>query len=224
MGGLEATREIRRSLPSPKNNIPIFALTAHAFSTEVQNCKNAGMNEFISKPINITDLKSKIIRLLNKIIPTKDELSKKSVINSNGEYVNRQSQKINGIKIKNPLPKNTAKKTKESIIDLKSLKQLAGNDETTLQTYINLLLKNTPAELKKLEEDTQNEDWDELSKIAHKLKSTVGHMGIKKIQETIRTVENNSARKLLLEEIPQQVEEVVKYCKLGLKELEKISN
>jgi len=69
MGGLDATKEIRNKLPKPKNEIPIFALTAHAFSTEVENCKNAGMNEFISKPVSIRDLKSKIINTLNKIIP-----------------------------------------------------------------------------------------------------------------------------------------------------------
>ncbi len=221
MGGLEATRAIRQLLPSPKNNIPIFALTAHAFSTEVQNCKNAGMNEFVSKPIKIKDLKSKIIKTLNQVMPKKTELSQ-SVVSSNGEYLNGNTTKTNGRKIMNDMQNGTMQNGHESVIDLESLRQLSGNDDSTLKTYISLLLKNTPDELKKLEEDTQNKDWEELSKIAHKLKGTVGYMGIKQIEETIRTVENNSARKLQLEEIPLQVEEVVKYCNLGLKELEKI--
>jgi len=220
MGGLEATRKIRK-LPSPKNNIPIFALTAHAFSTEVQNCKNAGMNEFISKPVNIKDLKTKITRFLNQIIPAKEELSEKSVVNSNGEYVNVQLTKVNGIKLTDHESNSTTQNEHESVIDLEFLKELSANDDK-LKTYINLILKDTPAELIKLKQDTQNKDWDELTKIAHKLKGTVGYMGIKKIEETIRVVENNSARKLQLEEIPQQVDEVVKYCNLGLKELEKI--
>lgn len=220
MGGLEATREIRKSLPAPKNNIPIFALTAHAFSTEVQNCKNAGMNEFISKPIKIKDLKSKIIRLLNQVIPAKkDELA---VAKPNGVHLNGTTNQINGINIATNLKDNTVQNEYESVIDLESLKQISENDTNKLQRYINLLLKNTPNELEKLKQDTENEDWDELTKIAHKLKGTVGYMGIKKIEETIRIVENNSARKLQLEDIPKQVEEVVKYCNLGLKELEKI--
>jgi len=220
MGGLDATREIRSTLPSPKNEIPIFALTAHAFSTEVQNCKNAGMNEFISKPINIKDLKSKIINTLNYIIPASKEPSNKKRIN--GIHKNGHASKPNGVKISETLINNTEMNGHESVIDLEPLKQLSGNDDTTLKTYISLLLKNTPSELEKLEKDTENKDWEELSKIAHKLKGTVGYMGITKIQETIRTVENNSARKLQLEEIPQQVEQVIKYCNLGLKELEKI--
>jgi len=195
-------------------------LTAHAFSTEVQNCKNAGMNEFVSKPINIKDLKSKIIKTLNKVIPASKEANNKKQVN--GNHKNGQTIHQNGVKISKTLINNTEMNGHESVIDLESLKQLSGNDDTTLKTYIKLLLKNTPSELEKLEQDTQNEDWEELSKIAHKLKGTVGYMGITKIQETIRTVENNSARKLQLEEIPGQVEQVIKYCNLGLKELEKI--
>jgi len=85
-----------------------------------------------------------------------------------------------------------------------------------------MLLKNTPAEIEKLQQDLENKEWDELTKSAHKLKSTVGYMGIEKILETIRAIENNSARQLDLEQIPQQVKEVVKYCNLGLQELEEI--
>ena len=53
MNGLDATRTIR-ALPNPKKcNIPIIAMTADAFSENISECLNAGMNGHIAKPIDI---------------------------------------------------------------------------------------------------------------------------------------------------------------------------
>ena len=53
MNGLEATRNIR-SLSDPwASSIPIIAMTADAFSENVTECLNAGMNGHIAKPIDI---------------------------------------------------------------------------------------------------------------------------------------------------------------------------
>ena len=53
MNGLDATRAIR-ALPDPRvSSIPIIAVTADAFSENVTECLNAGMNGHISKPIDI---------------------------------------------------------------------------------------------------------------------------------------------------------------------------
>ena len=57
--GLEATKKIRE-LKDPASKIPIVALTAHALKEDKEKCLKAGMNDYVSKPINLKQL-SKIL-------------------------------------------------------------------------------------------------------------------------------------------------------------------
>ena len=58
MGGLEATRKIRTLNRPDAATIPIVAMTANAFSDDVRRSREAGMNEHLSKPLEM----EKIIR------------------------------------------------------------------------------------------------------------------------------------------------------------------
>ena len=53
MNGYDAARAIRELPGDYPKRVPIFAMTANAFSEDVQMSRNAGMNEHISKPIDI---------------------------------------------------------------------------------------------------------------------------------------------------------------------------
>ncbi len=64
MDGLEATRRIR-GLPGESGRVPVIALTANAFREDFEQCHAAGMNEFVSKPINRKLLLAKMDEVLN---------------------------------------------------------------------------------------------------------------------------------------------------------------
>lgn len=66
MNGLEATRAIRK-LGSEKRNTLIMAMTASATQEAIQECIDAGMNDYISKPFVPDELEEKITTLLVSI-------------------------------------------------------------------------------------------------------------------------------------------------------------
>ena len=65
MNGLDATRAIRKLEDPWASSIPIVAMTADAFSENVANCLNAGMDGHIAKPVDIK-LVIKEIRRINE--------------------------------------------------------------------------------------------------------------------------------------------------------------
>ncbi|MBR2765846.1 MAG: response regulator [Blautia sp.] len=61
MNGYEAAKAIRAIDRTYAKKIPIIAMTANAFSEDVVNCKKAGMNDHITKPIDI-DVLARVLR------------------------------------------------------------------------------------------------------------------------------------------------------------------
>jgi CheY-like chemotaxis protein len=67
MDGLEATRLIRAVNTTQRlANLPIIAMTAHVFKSDIEQCLKAGMNDHLGKPIDIDDVLKKLNKYLNK--------------------------------------------------------------------------------------------------------------------------------------------------------------
>jgi CheY-like chemotaxis protein len=63
LNGLEATREIRAYEIAVGRRTPIVAMTASAMAEDRQACLDAGMDEYLSKPIAMTELKGVLNRI-----------------------------------------------------------------------------------------------------------------------------------------------------------------
>jgi|TARA_R110001583_G_scaffold53982_2_gene165989 signal transduction histidine kinase/ActR/RegA family two-component response regulator len=68
MDGFEATQAIRRH--AQYRHTPIIALTANNFKDDSDYCFRVGMNDFLSKPVSLTNLKEKIRFWLSKSLGT----------------------------------------------------------------------------------------------------------------------------------------------------------
>lgn len=66
MTGYEATKAIRGMDRPDALSIPIIAMSADAFSDDIQHCLDCGMNAHIAKPIDVTELARLMKRYLNK--------------------------------------------------------------------------------------------------------------------------------------------------------------
>jgi signal transduction histidine kinase len=64
MDGFEASRIIRNRLSPPLSDVPIIAMTASVTREDVEDCFEAGMDEFVAKPFNQAELINKMSRLL----------------------------------------------------------------------------------------------------------------------------------------------------------------
>ncbi|HRK29142.1 MAG TPA: response regulator [Chitinophagales bacterium] len=166
MDGYEATEYIRNKLPAPVCHIPIIAMTAHAFNTNAQRCFDAGMNEFVTKPINPDALYAKLNKVLALILP------------------NQQNTNTNQI------PTTAETPAAGTLTNLDYLKSLSGDDEDTLLLMLETIVADLPNEIATLKKHGAAHNWQELKAIAHKLKSTCAYMGMDTMRELAKSIEN----------------------------------
>lgn len=63
MNGLETTKHIREKFTSPKNRVPIIALTAHNPATFFDDFNDVGFNQLMTKPYSVT----KVLSLIEEV-------------------------------------------------------------------------------------------------------------------------------------------------------------
>lgn len=140
MGGFEASQIIRTEMNS---NIPIIALTANALKGDDLKCLDAGMDDYVSKPFEPEDLRTKIIKYTN----------------NNKEKMKQNKNKENLIEFKNKLS-----------YSLDKLSKMSNGNKEFLAKMISLFVEKTPPLIEALMTSAQNNNWEHVSQIAHQLK------------------------------------------------------
>ena len=165
LGGIETTLKIRES----GDQTPIIALTANAFKTELQKCKDAGMNDYIVKPFEKADFLNVIIRSLeSKMNSKKEKLYSLDKLNEMSDHNKEFIQKMTIIFQK------TISKSLEDLTtaiengNIELVKQIAHKIKPSLH---NLEIKSIYKEIEELE--TSELNLNEIKTKVKKLNSTL---------------------------------------------------
>ena len=146
MDGFEATAAIRARERTTGKHLPIIALTAHAMQGDRQRCLDAGMDDYVAKPIQPLELFEVIDRLMD----------------------DRRSDAAATASIR-PDPPHGA----SPLIDREGLLARVQGDSATLQTFTRLFLADYPIRLGELEAAIGARDAAGIVAAAHTLKGAV---------------------------------------------------
>ncbi len=195
MNGYDATKAIRNELGLHK--LPILAMTAYATTGEAEKTIIAGMDDYISKPFDPKKLFQKIVQLSKHQFPDDNTTSvAKAPI----------STEKNGVDTK--------------VTDLQYLTETTGDDPELMAKMIEIMLRETPEEIKKMEELYSEKKWDRLRAVAHKFKSAVTYMGLNEMKEVVKDIQTNAQNHQNLKRIGDLIQQLKLVCTQALGELE----
>jgi two-component system, sensor histidine kinase len=196
MDGYQATEEIRLNELSSDlgKHIPIIALTAHALTEDEAKCKEAGMDEWVTKPFTRQDLSKALQKWLPEALVISDQPALKTDISTLA-------------KASNVVEDTTA-------INMKFFTQQFKLDNVDDLAFITSLTQafqqNAAQTLSNLQQSIENEDAEQIRKLAHGLKSLSTNVGSGKLTELCMTMEqagktnNLAGTQPLLESMKQE--------------------
>ena len=169
--GFQATREIR-SMEPPYSEIPIIALTAHAIKGDKERCLEAGMDRYVSKPIDPDSLFHTIKSLGLKLSSQTEQETSEPTPSSEEQPVS---------------PPGHLKTT--VTIDRESLLKRAGGSAQVVEMVTKELLKQLPSALEKLQKAVHDKEKEELRRAAHAFRGMVANFGAPELVEPLGELE-----------------------------------
>jgi HPt (histidine-containing phosphotransfer) domain-containing protein len=106
------------------------------------------------------------------------------------------------------------------LFDLTNLNEMLGGDKKAILQMVKIFLQATPESLNELNKCFQKDDLQGVSKLAHKLKSSVDIFAVNDIKQDIRRLENITRDNVNLDEVPELVEKINKVLAETIKQVE----
>ncbi len=176
MDGYEATRKIRQLQPHERNyNIAIVAMTASAMIGDREKCLTSGMDDYMTKPIEIDIIQEKLQYWLHKDRSLKQQAPK------------TKTEPETELKIKND--------SEKLLFDYDAIhKRVSGNHEMVVKICKQSLISMSEIVVDLLTH-LKNKDFDKAQKSAHTLKGASATIGCMQLNTITKTVENNLKQK-----------------------------
>ena len=185
MDGFKATQAIRTS-ETIDNSIPIVAMTAHAMKGDRERCLDAGMDDYVPKPINQGELRKAIDRQLSEMPKSKPEPD---------EAVSTEDQ---------PMDNDIDHK---AFFNHAELSERLGGDEEVVEEVVEFFLQEIPLQMDELRKALDECDFYQMQDLAHGMKGSclnvaAGSMGKAALEIETLIKENE------LDKVPEATEKL----------------
>ena len=197
MDGVNATREIR----ARGFNSPIIAMTANAMVEDREKCTEAGMNDYLSKPVTPDAL----IELLEKWLPTKpkeNQTTNASQVPSSATPEDNNASK--GIS-NNPNPQsssageqnmdstqqttNNETTSDKPVFDQAVLNEQTMDDHDLALIIVESFMSDIPPKLPTIEALIEERDYEKIARETHSIKGAAAYLGGEALREIAGIVE-----------------------------------
>jgi two-component system, sensor histidine kinase and response regulator len=189
MDGYEATAAIRRREESEGRHTPVIAMTANAMQGDREKALDAGMDDYIAKPVKAEELEAVLGRWVSE--ETAQEIEETVIV---------------------PEARDDSSATEGDSIDrsvLESLRELQEEGEPDIiSELVQLFVEDTPPQLAALREAVEASDAQSVERIAHTLKGSCGNMGAVRMAKLCEELQGVGASRNLarVPELPDQLE------------------
>jgi PAS domain S-box-containing protein len=169
MNGIEATQRLRNCEAGTQNaDIPVIAMTAHVLNEFKADCINAGMNDFVSKPVNFYELG--IILKKYGMLPSSDNIN--------------YEEKNNDEEI------NDSREYDHQIVNKKEALVRFDESEEIFEMICDSFIADTSAAMDSLLQAIHNNDYDAIYFHSHTLKGLCGNISANTSKEICQQLEN----------------------------------
>jgi PAS domain S-box-containing protein len=227
MDGYMATRKIRAGELNVQNpDVPIVAMTAHAMKEELERCLTVGMNDYLTKPVQII----KLGEMLEKYLKGTEEASADAQdarpepaspgsprpVNPLPDPALSQPppeppppapkpQPVQAQPTSAPPPTAPAETRPASPFDLKKVLELMGGNKKLLKKFLDVFVESSPGMIADIQTALNEGDGIKLEKTTHKFIGSLRYLGVDNILETADMLEK-MGKEGRLEEAPAAFE------------------
>ncbi len=179
MDGFEATRQIR-AWEKGETRIPIIAMTAHAMKGDRERCLAAGMDDYISKPLDKRVLFAAIDRWSKKDPEEREEVF------SFSETLIVEDERTPSPSVLANLPP-----TEGVPLEIDVALPRFGNDRAFFDEMSKDFITDLPERIQEMRKTLESGDFDTLCRIAHNLKGMAATFSANRLTELARTLEEH---------------------------------
>ena len=193
MDGFQASRHIRTGKAGEFNrSIPIIAMTANAMKGDREKCLAAGMNDYMSKPIEPEELHAALVKWLAPSAKGNVDLS----LGSHG--IEESTTAKTPAELSSLGQRNDNSDTAESpaamehsvLWDKEATIRRIGGKEKILHKLLEMFARDMPERMEALKQAVDNENRDEVEHLAHVIRGIAANLGAILLQDLAKQLQS----------------------------------